>query len=168
MSDFSRTYFKVMDVLCLIFGILLCCTIVGAIFGIPLIIGHTKFKEASEETDPRKLVEMKGALFGWGIFFAIVMSASIIGLVIVIICVVRVNQELEELGRQINSNSTFQQQNQQSTEVKNFVQETKEAFGIKSKIERQKEKLEEIAQLKDQGIITEEEYQAMRKKVLDI
>ena len=176
MSDFSRTYFKVMDVLCLILGILCCCTIIGAVVGVPLIIGHNKFKEASETTDPRALVAMKGSLFGWGVFFAIVMSASIVGLVVVIICVVRVNQELEDLGRQINgaqvynqyqnNNQTFEQKAESG--VKSFIDETKQAFGIKSKVEKQKEKLEELNELKSQGIITEEEYQAMRKKVLDI
>ena len=97
MSEFSRTYLKVMDILTLVLGIVFCVTIIGAVFGVPLIIAHGRFKEACEARTSAELIEMRGSLFGWGIFSAIAMSGTILGLIIIIVCASKVDQEIRSL-----------------------------------------------------------------------
>ena len=153
MSEFSKTYFKVMDILALILGIIMCVTIIGAVFGVPLIIAHNKFKEASEASQDQ-LIEMRGALFGWGIFSAIAMSGTIFGLVIIIVCASKVDQEIRDLENGVVNDG--------------FSQTIKNVFTPKTNTEKQRDQLVELQKMKDDGLITEEEYENMRKKILGI
>ena len=52
--------------------------------------------------------------------------------------------------------------------AKKTVDGTKEVFGIKSKLERQKDELQKLNAMKEEGLLTEEEYSAKRKQILEI
>lgn len=62
------------------------------------------------------------------------------------------------------------------TKVGNSIKKTaaetwkgfKEVFGIKSGVEKEKAQLEEIKKMKEEDLITEEEYEAKRKQILKI
>lgn len=78
------------------------------------------------------------------------------------------NKRLQELEakKEIKDERTFGEKVKQG--ATNVVEGTKDVFGVKSSTEKLKEELEGIKELKEQGLITEEEYQAKKKKILGI
>ena len=167
MKQMKNIYFTVAWIISLILGILFCITFVGAIFGIPLLIAASKFNKARKMLD-EELISHRGNLFGWGIFLAIVLSPTIIGLIVLLIFVIMVNNYIKNLeeGKLEEANKSFGQT------VKDGASKTwggvKETFGIKSKLEKQKDQIAELQKLKDDGVITEEEYEAKRKQILGL
>lgn len=196
MNEFNqsqaRSYFNVMYYVFLILGIIYTASIAGAIIGIPMIMGACKYKEAYEASMDQ-LVALKGTIWGWGIFFGIVTLP--LGIIIFIFGssvnsfidnyengkFAQTNQNVTMPGQNngypqqntyvgSDNNGTVQSQNQASfgQQVKDFSNRTvngfKETFGIK----HQSQKLEELKSMYNQGTITKEEYDALRKKTLGI
>ncbi len=195
-----RSYFNVMYYVFLILGILYTVSIVGAIIGIPMIIGACKYKEAYEASMDQ-LISLKGTVWGWGLFFGIITLP--LG-VIIFIFGSSVNSFIESyengqfiqgnpnitmpgqnIGNNYNNSSANNQQNAFNgmnnngnaqeinnnsfgQQVKDFsnkaVSGFKDTFGIRS----QTQKLEELKSMYEQGTITKEEYDALRKKTLGI
>ena len=174
-----RSYLNIMYIVFLIIGILSVITIIGAIIGIPIIIGSNKFKEL-KDAPLNTIIQEKGDIFGWSIFFGIITLP--IGAVIFIFAGM-VNSFLEECTKNNNTqgNINYQQNNTQfgvnngevqektfGQTVKDFSKKTvngvKDAFGIKDTTQ----KLEELKKMYEEGIITKEEYDALRKKTLGI
>lgn len=155
MKEGSKIYFTIMYIVNLILGIIFTITLVGAIFGIPMIIGANKFKNAQNASN-QELKEMRTSLFAWGIFFGIIWIGTILVGVLIIVMAILVNNYIEKLSQEDEAND--------KTIVDNF----KETFGIKNGVEKTKEKLEKLKKMLDEGTINEEEYEEMRKKVLDV
>ena len=170
MKGFVRSYFKVMQVIDMIIGIIMCITIGGLIFGIPLIISSKKFGKAYKASD-QELIQMRGNLFGWGIFNAVILIGSIIGFIIVLCLVCSVNNEIKRYEASLVNGEEFKQASIGQIVkdgAKKTVEDTKEVFGIKSKLDKQQEQLQKLGKMKADGLITEEEYNAVRKKILEI
>lgn len=160
MKDFVKTYATVMYIVGLVIGIILCVTVVGAIIGIPLIIGSNKFKIA-KDASTSELVEMRSSLLGWGIFYSIVVAGSIFGFICILVCSIMVNKYLSGV-----EDGTLQE----NISLSQFANRSEETTGATQEDSAQsiKDKLKEIDDLYEEGVITKEEYEAKRKKILDI
>lgn len=167
MREFTKSYLKIMELLSLILGILCCITIVGVVIGVPLLISYKKFKQAANGDDTT-LIQLRRTLFGWGIFNAIILAPSIIGCIIVFIIVYQVNKYILDLenGNVENTIKTFGESLKDS--ATNAVAETKSIFNVKSKLDKEQEQLVKLKSLKDEGLLTEEEYEAKRRQILKI
>ena len=167
MKQMKNIYFTIAWIISLIMGIVFCITFVGAIFGIPLLIASSKFNKARKMSD-EDLVKNRANLLGWGIFLAIVLSPTIILLIVMLILVIMVNSYIKDLeaGRIEEANKSFGQA------VKDGASKTwtgtKEVFGVKSALEKQKAQLAELQQMREDGIISAEEYEAKRKQILGL
>lgn len=174
-NDF-RNYCQVIYIVYLIIGILYTITIIGAVVGIPLIMGANKFKSAKEKPIDQVL-PMRNSLFVWGIVFGILTIP--VG-ALTIYFAVKANSFLEAVAQNnpelaLSSSAQNQAGNNGQVQEKSFGQNVKDfskktvegvkgTFGIKSK----SQKLEELKKLFDEGTITKDEYDALRKKVLGI
>lgn len=167
MKDTVKTYFNVVRIVSLIFGILFCITIVGAILGIPMIIASNKFKDAYNMTDD-ELVKNRSSILGWGIFLAVVFSPSIFGLIILLILAMMVDDYIKniETGNLAQNEKSFSDTVEEG--VSNTWNGIKNTFNGKSDIDKQKAELQKLDKMREEGLITSEEYDALRKKILGL
>lgn len=178
MRDMTKAYFTVAYIVALVVGIIYSLTIVGLIFGIPLFMASKRFKLAKDMSDA-DLVSNRSSLFGWGIFTALVMSPTVIGLIIMLVFVVLVNNQIKniEAGATEEIEKSFEQTVKEGASntwdavksgTKNVWNDLKDTFGGKSDLDKQKEELDKLNKMKEEGIITEEEYEAKRKQILGL
>lgn len=66
----DKTLLKISGIIAIVVGVLYCVTIVGAIVGIPLIIGGNKIKSYAEYTD-EQIMNVKDSILIWAIVFLI-------------------------------------------------------------------------------------------------
>ncbi len=66
MTD--KALLKAAGIIAIVFGIICCLTIIGLLWGIPLIIGGYKFNEYSMLED-EEVLNHKSGILGWSIFF---------------------------------------------------------------------------------------------------
>lgn len=168
MKETVNVYFVVARILTLIFGILYCITIFGAVLGIPLIIASGKFKKASNMTD-EELVQNRSSLLGWGIFTAIVFAPTIVGLVVLLCLTIMVDNYIKniELGNYEKNDKSFSETVESG--VSNTWNGIKNTFSSgNADIDKQKSDLKKLEKMREEGLITREEYEAMRKKILGI
>lgn len=79
MTD--KALLKAAGIIAIVLGIISCLTIVGLLWGIPLIIGGYKFNEYSS-LDDSQILNHKSAILGWSIFFIFFSFVSaILGLI---------------------------------------------------------------------------------------
>ena len=71
----DKILLKISGIIALVFGIICCCTIVGAIIGIPLIIGGIKVKDYYDMSD-EEILKNKDQLLVWSIVFMIFCTIS--------------------------------------------------------------------------------------------
>ena len=71
----NRTLLKVAGVISFVIGILCCITIVGAIVGVPLIIGGSKFNDYSKMND-EEIEANKDSILIWTIVFLFINQIS--------------------------------------------------------------------------------------------
>jgi len=138
---------------------------IEATFSIFLIKASKLFIKAKSMTD-EELIENRKKILGYGIFLTVLYGATLLGLIALIICMVLTNNFIKKLenGEYKESTESF------GTKIKNgskkVVEGAKDVFGIKSKSEKLRESIEELKALKDEGIITEEEYNAKRSDLV--
>lgn len=166
MRKFSKIYFKVNEIVDLVLAILFAITIAGIVFAIPFFLAWKKFNAAGTMTDA-ELIESKGALMGWGIFNSIVLLSTVVLGIIDIILVIMVNGFIDNLkqGKYAEAEKSFGQTIKDGS--KKAFEGTKDFFGIKDKNEKLEQDLTNLQSLKDNGILTEEEYQAKRQTIID-
>ena len=167
MKDYAKTYFLVAWIVSIVMAVLYGITIVGLILTIPLVIAFKKFKAAEKMTDS-ELVAHRSNLFGWGIFLSIVCAPTGVVMIVFIVCSILINNYIKDIaeGNTEKTNKSFSDTVVDSG--KELWENTKDALSSKPSIDKQKEELEKLKQMKDEGVITEEEYNAKRKKILDI
>lgn len=167
MKEASKIYFTVAWIVAMITGAIYSLTIVGLIIGIPLFIGGSKFNYARGMSDDL-LVKNRSTLLGWGVFFAVVLAPTVIGTIVVLVLALLVNDYIKNLekGNYSMANRSFGESLKEGTA--SAWRETKEVFSGKSDLEKERERLEELKKMKDEGVITEEEYEAKRKKILGL
>jgi phosphate/sulfate permease len=128
----NRTLLRVSGIISIIIGILCCLTIIGAIVGVPLIIGGSKFNDYSKMND-EEIEANKDSILIWTIVFLFINQISgVISLVAYI---------LYEA-----SNSNY---------VKNKRQNSKY------------DELERIKKLYDEKILSKEEYEMEKSRILN-
>lgn len=178
MRDLTKTYFNVAYIIALVVGIIYSLTIAGLVFGIPLFMAAKRFKRAKDMSDA-DLVKNRSSLFGWGIFTSIVMAPTVLGLIIMLIFVIIVNNQIKniEAGATEKTEKSFEQTVKEGASntwdavksgTKSVWNDLKETFGSKSELEKQEEELEKLKKMKEDGIITEEEYEIKRKQILGL
>ena len=167
MKDYAKTYFLVAWIVSIVMAVLYGITIAGLVLTIPLVIAFKKFKAAEKMSDT-ELVEHRRSLFGWGIFLSIVCAPTDIVIIALIVCSIVINNYIKDIeeGNAEKTEKSFSDTVVDSS--KELWKNTKEAFATKPSLDKQKEELAKLDQMKNEGIITEEEYAAKRKKILDI
>ncbi len=170
MNNTAKTYFQVLSIVSLVVGILFCLTILGCIIGVPLIIGSNKMREA-QSMNEQQLIYNRTTLFAWGIFMAIAFSGSIVCLVLVLIFAIQVNDYILSLEKGVNESEKSFTENVKEGAQK-IVDNVKDAFtSSKTKIDKEYEeisvKLSKLKQLKDEGLLSQEEYEKLRKEYVN-
>lgn len=144
MKNNNYAFLLISGILGMITGITACITIVGAIVGIPLIIGASKYLAWAKVSDQELLAD-KEQLLVWGIVFTILMFP--IGAIALV----------PPLTMDKNKTTTTTEKSEQkeytSTEATNEK---------KSKLDR----LNELVSLKEQGLIDEKDFEIAKKKIL--
>ena len=192
MKNTAKTYFVVIQILDLLLGLTYCiapiiiiiATITGRMFLLPLVPllffavpfivfaillfkASSKFAKAGRFND-KELVEKRSNLLGWGIFSAIMLAPSVIGFIVLLVFVILTNNYILNLEKQLYNEEAKPFREYAKQGVTNLVEDTKEIFGVKSEMEKQKEALTELKKWKEEGLLTEEEYNAKRKQILKI
>lgn len=149
----------------------------GAVIIVPAIItlaitildfvASSKFSKYSKMTD-EELVAHKGAILAWGIVMAISLTGTVVGLIAVIACAILVNNYLAGLENPVvNETSNEDSQSQPSAQSSpSILDRTKALF--RPKLTKQNEKLEQAKAMYENKQISKEEYDALRKKILEI
>ncbi len=168
MKDMVGIYFTVARIMSLIFGILFCITIIGAILGVPMIIASNKFRDASKMSD-KELVENRSVILAWGIFIAIVFSPTFIGLIVLLILALMVDNYIKniEQGYEELNNRSFVDRVEEG--ASNAWQGVKNTFNSnKSNLDKQRVELEKLEKMRNDNLISKEEYETLRKKILGL
>lgn len=135
-----------MRILMLIVGILLCVTIIGLIFGIPMIIGSNAMGRA-ENYSQKQLKENNTTLLVWGILFGVcTLPAGAVAIVFAVFTYNTINEMGSTKKESENSNN--------STHTNNDI-------------DRIKQELEDLERMRENGIISEEEYQSLRNRIIN-
>ena len=163
MKDFIKTYFTVAWIVSIVFAILYLLTGIGIIISIPLFIAMKKFKKATTMTD-EQLVENRKSLFIWGIVLSIALTSTGIGLIVALVLTFMVNNHIVNIenGDVEKVNKGFGDTVKEG--AKSTFESLKDGLGIQTTLE---EKLAELDRLKENGVITEEEYQIKRKNIIN-
>lgn len=138
-NNINSLLFKITRVITLIVGIIACITLFGAIIGIPLIIASVFYKNLVEMTDDEVAQEADKILI-WGVVLAIIIFP--LGL-IPLIAAFNLN------GQLFGGNQEFKK-----------TQTVETSSGDKV------EKIKKLYELKEQGIIDEEEFKMAKAKIL--
>ena len=129
----NKVLLRISGIIALVSGITYCITIIGAIVGVPLIVGGSKMMGYSNLSDS-EILDRKNSILGWSIFFLFV---TVIGGVLGLIYYFSIEPNLFS-NMNINTKPSY-------------IQE-----------------LRELDELRKQGLINEKEYEAKKKKILDI
>gem|GEM_PF-3781984 len=135
-----------------IISLIIIFAIIVAIF---LILAVLTFKEA-RKFSKQKLVEERRTLFGYGIFTAITFAPTIFGLIIMLIFIIYTNDCILEVQKEYD------------LPKKNKVKVSEKRLSLDNKIETLMAQLESLKELKEDGLITEEEYIKKRRDLLDM
>ena len=157
-KDGVKVYFAIAQIATIFVGIVCCITIIGLILGIPLLIASGRFGDAKNMNDA-ELINNRVSLKSWGIVVAILLSATIVGLIVMLVLVFAADNYIRNLdNNKENDHTSFKEG------VSTLYANTKEdLYAAKIKGE-----LDALQKLLDNGIITKKEYDAKRKQILDI
>lgn len=132
----DKSLLKVSGVISIVVGVIYCLSIIGAIIGIPLIIGGIKIKDYASYSDIQ-IYESKDTILIWTIVFLLFNQIS--GILLLIFYI-------DNIGKTtINNNNT----NTNNTNSDKY------------------EELEKIKKLYDEKILTKEEYENEKSRILD-
>lgn len=144
MKNKNYAFLLISGILGMITGILACLTIFGAIIGIPLIIGASKYLAWAKVSDEELAVE-KDNLMLWGVVFTVLMFP-----VGAIALIPPLTMDKDKANTTVQADSNKEYQPTQTTDDK------------KSKLDR----LSELSTLKEQGLIDERDFEIAKKKIL--
>lgn len=137
MNNKNETVFSILGVLGMIAGILFCITIVGAIIGIPIIIGANRYSKWAKQSD-EQVFEERSDVSLWGVVYAIFIFP--IGLIALI--------------------PVFNLKGQ----ITNAIEGTKPE---KDEMDEKIEKIKKLHEMKEKGIIDEEDFKTAKQKLLE-
>lgn len=139
----NSTWFSAVGIISIIAGILYSITIIGLIVGIPLFIGASKFLGYSKMSDDEVLAE-KSNVMVWSIVFAVVMFP--LGLIALI--------------------PAFNLEGNVDRATSGAITGVKSAFEKKDPMEEKMEKIQKLYEMKEKGIIDEDDFAAAKAKIL--
>lgn len=139
-----------------------------------LMLKTSKLYAKTSQMDDEFLKANKGRILGWGIFFAIAFAPTFIFFVVSLVFVILANNYINKLidGTAYNENKTFGQTVKQGatslvTGTREVWQDSKTNAEV-HELENMQQSLKKLSEMKELGYLTEEEYQAKRKKILKI
>lgn len=134
----DKALLKISGIIAIVVGVLYCVTIVGAIVGVPLIIGGNKIKSYAEYTD-EQIMNVKDSILIWAIVFLIFNQIS--GILLLIFYI-------DGLDKNRGKTTT--------------VNTNKEV-----NIDGKYEELEKLKRLYDDKVLTKEEFEKEKDRILN-
>ncbi len=132
----DKSLLKVSGIISIVVGVIYCLSIIGAIIGIPLIIGGIKIKDYASYSDIQ-IYESKDTILIWTIVFLLFNQIS--GILLLIFYI-------DNIGKTTTNNNNTNTNNTNSDKY---------------------EELEKIKKLYDEKILTKEEYENEKSRILD-
>lgn len=132
----DKSLLKVSGIISIVVGIIYCLSIIGAIVGIPLIIGGIKIKDYASYSDIQ-IYESKDTILIWTIVFLLFNQIS--GILLLIFYI-------DNIGKTTTNNNNTNTNNTNSDKY---------------------EELEKIKKLYDEKILTKEEYENEKSRILN-
>ncbi|MCI7084273.1 MAG: DUF5362 family protein [Tenericutes bacterium] len=133
----DKSLLKISGIIAIVVGILYCITIVGAIVGIPLIIGGNKIKSYADCTD-EQVIDAKDSILVWTIVFLLFNQLSGILLLIFYIDCIDKNRgkSTTNTTKNVNTDDKY-------------------------------EELEKLKKLYDEKVLTKEEFENEKNRILN-
>ena len=133
----DKSLLKISGIIAIAVGILYCITIVGAIVGIPLIIGGNKIKSYADCTD-EQVIDAKDSILVWTIVFLLFNQLSGILLLIFYIDCIDKNRgkSTTNTTKNVNTDDKY-------------------------------EELEKLKKLYDEKVLTKEEFENEKNRILN-
>ena len=133
----DKSLLKISGIIDIVVGILYCITIVGAIVGIPLIIGGNKIKSYADCTD-EQVIDAKDSILVWTIVFLLFNQLSGILLLIFYIDCIDKNRgkSTTNTTKNVNTDDKY-------------------------------EELEKLKKLYDEKVLTKEEFENEKNRILN-
>lgn len=138
----DKSLLKISGIIAIVFGILACLTLVGAIVGVPLIIGGAKMKEYADYTD-EQIVANKDKILIWTIVFLFFCQIS--GILLLIFYI----NSIGKYEKGITGDNMNYQSNMNTNNNAKY------------------EELEKVKKLYDEKILTKEEYEKEKERILN-
>jgi len=138
----DKSLLKISGIIAIIFGILACLTLVGAIVGVPLIIGGAKMKEYADYTD-EQIIANKDKILIWTIVFLFFCQIS--GILLLIFYI----DSIGKYEKGITGDNMNYQSNMNTNNNAKY------------------EELEKVKKLYDEKILTKEEYEKEKERILN-
>lgn len=138
----DKSLLKISGIIAIVFGILACLTLVGAIVGVPLIIGGAKMKEYTDYTD-EQIVANKDKILIWTIVFLFFCQIS--GILLLIFYI----DSIGKYEKGITGDNMNYQSNMNTNNSAKY------------------EELEKVKKLYDEKILTKEEYEKEKERILN-
>lgn len=138
----DKSLLKISGIIAIVFGILACLTLVGAIVGVPLIIGGAKMKEYADYTD-EQIVANKDKILIWTIVFLFFCQIS--GILLLIFYI----DSIGKYEKGITGDNMNYQSNMNTNNNTKY------------------EELEKVKKLYDEKILTKEEYEKEKERILN-
>lgn len=145
----DKSLLKISGIIAIVVGVLACLTLIGAIVGVPLIIGGAKIKEYSDYTDEQILV-IKDKILIWAIVFLFFCQLS--GILLLIFYIDSIGNYEKGLGINTNTNDMNYNNNTNNMNATNNAKY---------------EELEKVKKLYDEKILTKEEYEKEKSRILN-
>lgn len=138
----DKSLLKISGIIAIVFGILACLTLVGAIVGVPLIIGGAKMKEYTDYTD-EQIIANKDKILIWTIVFLFFCQIS--GILLLIFYI----DSIGKYEKGITGDNMNYQSNMNTNNNAKY------------------EELEKVKKLYDEKILTKEEYEKEKERILN-
>ncbi len=138
----DKSLLKISGIIAIVFGVLACLTLVGAIVGVPLIIGGAKVKEYADYTD-EQIIANKDKILIWTIVFLFFCQIS--GILLLIFYI----DSIGKYEKGITGDNMNYQSNMNTNNNTKY------------------EELEKVKKLYDEKILTKEEYEKEKERILN-
>ena len=129
----NKNLLKIAGIISLVLGIICCLTIVGAIVGVPLIIGGNKIKDMANLSD-QELLQQKDTILIWMVVFLVFNQIS--GILVLIFYI--------DMDGSISS-----------------------SFKGNNNNDNKYDELEKLKKLYDDKVLTKEEFETEKEKILN-
>ena len=128
----DKSLLNVAGIIAFVFGIICCCTIIGAIVGVPMIIGGNKLREYSNMSD-EELRKNKDNFLVWTIVLLII--CTIAGVIALIVYIQLENPSI------LNSGFSSRNNERRYNDLEKLNQLYKDKILSKEEFEKEKERI---------------------------